>query len=143
VVVSSGMIQAPLESCEYVMTWPLIVVVVACVSTNPSGPAVKVAASTVTADPPREIVCVVEPSGTIHAPLASCVPVNVFDPIVNTDVCMLTSPWLPAVNVAASTSTADPPCDTVYVLDESGTTQAPSGFCVACKVLLPIVMIVV
>ena len=143
VVVPSGIIHAPLETCEYVMIWPSIVVVVACESINPSGPAVRVAASTVTADPPWEIVRVVEPSGTIQAPSAFCMPVKVFDPIVRTDVCMLTSPWLPAVSVTASTSTAEPPADTVYVVDESGTTQAPSWFCVACRVLLPIVMMVV
>jgi len=79
----------------------------------------------------------------IQAPSASCVQVKVLEPIVMTDVCMLTSPWSPAVNVAASTSTAEPPGATVWVVDASGTTQAPSWFCVPCRVLLPIVMMVV
>jgi len=56
VVVPSGMIQAPFESCEYVTISPPIVVVVAWVSTSPSEAAVKVAASTVTAEPPWETV---------------------------------------------------------------------------------------
>jgi hypothetical protein len=108
VVVPSTMIQAPLESCEYVTIWPLIVVVVALMSTSPFEPAVKVTPSISNAEPPAEAVCVVVPSGMIQAPLESCEYVTIWPPIVVVVACISTSPSGPAVRVAASTSTADP-----------------------------------
>ena len=117
----------------------------ACALTNPSDAAVTTTPSTTTAEPPCDTVCVVEASGMTQAPLASREPVMTLLPIVRT-VCSLstlTRPLAPAVRVAPSNSTAEPPAEAVCVVVMSGMIQAPFESCVHCTILLPTVMIVV
>jgi hypothetical protein len=112
---------------------------------SPPAPAVKVVPSMLTAEPPIEAVCVVDESGMIQAPFASCVAMMALLPIVMTVFCALTltRPLVPAVKVVPPISTAEPPIDAVCVVETSGTIQAPLRSCVHCSTVLPTVMIVV
>lgn len=113
--------------------------------TSPCDAAVKATPSTMTADPPCDTVWVLEASAITQAPLASLEPVITLPPIVRTvfSLSALTRPFGPAVRVAPSNSTAEPPTEAVYVVVMSGMIQAPFESCVHCTILLPTVMTVV
>jgi hypothetical protein len=102
--------------------------------TKPWEAAVKATPSTTTAEPPCDTVCVIEASRTTQAPLASFEPVMTLLPIVRTVRCLSTStrPLGPAVRVAPSNSTAEPPAEAVYVVVMSGMILLPTVIIVVC-----------
>lgn len=88
---------------------------------------------------PSEPVAPVDCAPFDRVALCAFVPEPVLDSEESSEAAVLTSPCDAAVTMTPSTLTAEPPCEIVWVVDASRTTQLPLASCEPVMVLSPMV----